>query len=191
LLGRIPQRNPATQPKEDEMSENHAGTGAGADEQRRFRTALSMFATGVAVITAPRKEGVPVGITVASFNSVSLDPPLILFSVDRRSLSLGDLAGADGYAVNVLDETQQHLSNCFAKANGDKWGWRAGTVDDDGAVLLPDALATFECAPYAQYDGGDHVIFVGQVEAFERQPGVALLFHDSDYCVAGPHPEGC
>ena len=105
----------------------------------------------------------PIGITVASFNSVSLDPPLILFSVDRRSLSLGDLAGAEGYAVNVLDETQQHLSNCFAKANGDKWGWRADAADDDGAVLLPDALATFECEPYAQYDGGDHVIFVGRV----------------------------
>ena len=128
------------------MSENHAGTGAGADEQRRFRTALSMFATGVAVITA-RAGGMPIGITVASFNSVSLDPPLILFSVDRRSLSLGSLAGAEGYAVNVLDETQQHLSNCFAKANGDKWGWRADAADDDGAVLLPDALATFECEP--------------------------------------------
>ncbi|MCG0580124.1 MULTISPECIES: flavin reductase family protein [Burkholderia] len=171
------------QPMEDEMSENHAGTGADADEQRRFRAALSMFATGVAVITAPRKEGMPIGITVASFNSVSLDPPLILFSVDRRSLSLGELAGADGYAVNVLDETQQHLSNCFAKANGDKWGWRGGAAGDGGGgVLLPDALATFECEPYAQYDGGDHVIFVGRVMRHRARPdGRPLIFFGGRY----------
>lgn len=172
------------------MSENHGGTGAGADEQRRFRTALSMFATGVAVITAPRKEGMPIGITVASFNSVSLDPPLILFSVDRRSLSLGDLTDASGYAVNVLDETQQHLSNCFAKANGDKWGWRSDAAHD-GAVLLPDALATFECEPHAQYDGGDHVIFVGRVTRHRaRSEGRPLIFFGGRYrtldCVHAP-----
>ncbi|WP_175856629.1 flavin reductase family protein [Burkholderia anthina] len=164
------------------MSENHAGTGAAADAQRHFRTALSMFATGVAVITAARKEGVPIGITVASFNSVSLDPPLILFSVDRRSLSLPDLAVAGSYAINVLDETQQHVSNCFAKASGDKWGWRADAADDDGAVLLPDALATFECKPYAQYDGGDHVIFVGRVTRHRaRSEGRPLIFFGGRY----------
>ncbi|EGD01378.1 flavin reductase domain-containing protein [Burkholderia sp. TJI49] len=163
------------------MSENQAGHGASADEQRRFRAALSMFATGVAVITAPRKQGAPIGITVASFNSVSLDPPLILFSVDRRSLSLDGLLEADRYAVNVLDETQQHLSNCFAKANGDKWGWRAGEPDAD-PVLLPDALATFECAPYAHYDGGDHVIFVGRVARHRaRAEGRPLIFFGGRY----------
>lgn len=151
-----------------------------------FRHALSQFATGVTVVTT-RSEGGPgkpafVGVTASSFNSVSLDPPLILFSVDRRSLSLGDLAGAGGYAVNVLDETQQHLSNCFAKANGDKWGWRAGAADDDGAVLLPDALATFECEPYAQYDGGDHVIFVGRVTRHRaRSEGRPLIFFGGRY----------
>ncbi|MBN3817773.1 flavin reductase family protein [Paraburkholderia sp. Se-20369] len=168
--------------KEGEMGESHVRTSVDADGQRRFRAALSMFATGVAVITAPRAQGVPVGITVASFNSVSLDPPLILFSVDRRSLSLGDLRAARGYAVNVLDETQQHLSNCFAKAHGDKWGWRGGGADDDGAVLLPDALATFECAPYAQYDGGDHVIFVGRVTRHRaRAEGRPLIFFGGRY----------
>ncbi|MGS0891914.1 flavin reductase family protein [Burkholderia stagnalis] len=164
------------------MSEKEAGCMGGTDEQRRFRAALSMFATGVAVITAPRKQGMPIGITVASFNSVSLDPPLILFSVDRRSLSLGDLLDAGGYAVNVLDETQQHLSNRFAKASGDKWGWRADAADDDGAVLLPDALATFECAPYAHYDGGDHVIFVGRVTRHRaREQGRPLIFFGGRY----------
>ncbi|CAB3793020.1 p-hydroxyphenylacetate 3-hydroxylase, reductase component [Paraburkholderia caffeinitolerans] len=153
------------------------------DVQRQFRSALSMFATGVAVITAPRQEGHPIGITVASFNAVSLDPPLILFSVDRRSLSLADLCGASGYAVNVLDETQQDMSNRFAKANGDKWSWRDSEASErDAAVLLPDALATFECEPYAQYDGGDHVIFVGRVTRHQaRAHGRPLIFFGGRY----------
>ncbi|AQH02917.1 nitrilotriacetate monooxygenase [Burkholderia sp. KK1] len=147
--------------------------------QRRFRSALSMFATGVAVITAPRREGAPIGMTVASFNSVSLDPPLILFSVDRRSLSLADLCVAGSYAVNVLEESQQDVSNCFAKANSDKWGWRDAA---DDSVLLPDTLATFECEPYAQYDGGDHVIFVGRVTRHQtRSQGRPLIFFGGRY----------
>jgi flavin reductase (DIM6/NTAB) family NADH-FMN oxidoreductase RutF len=162
-----------------------------ADEQvqddqergRRFRAALSMFATGVAVITAPRANGLPVGITVASFNAVSLDPPLVLFSVDRRSLSLDDLCEARGYAVNVLDETQQEMSNRFAKANGDKWGWCDASAQGSGRpVLLPNALAIFECEPYAQYDGGDHVIFVGQVKKHQaRSDGRPLIFFGGRY----------
>jgi flavin reductase (DIM6/NTAB) family NADH-FMN oxidoreductase RutF len=153
------------------------------DMQRQFRAALSMFATGVAVITAPRQEGPPIGMTVASFNSVSLDPPLILFSVDRRSLSLADLRLAGSYAVNVLEETQHDMSNRFARANGDKWGWRDGAADPcSDPVLLPDALATFECEPYAQYDGGDHVIFVGRVTRHRaRAQGRPLIFFGGRY----------
>ncbi|KVW88662.1 nitrilotriacetate monooxygenase [Burkholderia cepacia] len=142
-----------------------------------------MFATGVAVITAPRASGLPIGMTVASFNAVSLDPPLILFSVDRRNLSLADLCGATGYVVNVLDETQQEMSNRFAKANSDKWGG-AGVPLGDGIepVLLPDALATFECEPFAQYDGGDHIIFVGHVKNHQARPeGRPLIFFGGRY----------
>ncbi|WP_179400810.1 flavin reductase family protein [Burkholderia guangdongensis] len=165
------------------MSENPNQASSEADVQRRFRNALSMFATGVAVITAPRSEGLPIGITVASFNAVSLDPPLILFSVDRRSLSLADLCAARGYAVNVLDETQQHMSNRFAKASGDKWGGHDDVPHAAGEpVLLPDALATFECEPYAQYDGGDHVIFVGRVTKHQaRSEGRPLIFFGGRY----------
>jgi len=157
--------------------------GSDEDAQRRFRTALAMFATGVAVITAPRDEGVPIGITVASFNSVSLNPPLILFSVDRRSLSLPDLSVAKCYAINVLDESQQEMSNRFAKANTGKWDGIGMPVGDRGAaVLLPDALATFECEPYAQYDGGDHVIFVGRVARYQaRTEGRPLIFFGGNY----------
>lgn len=165
------------------MGSTTAQPDAGVGVQRQFRAALSMFATGVAVITAPRREGHPIGITVASFNSVSLDPPLILFSVDRRSMSLADLCGAPAYAVNVLEETQQEMSNRFAKAHGDKWSWRDGAASErDAAVLLPDALATFECEPYAQHDGGDHVIFVGRVTRHQaRHQGRPLIFFGGRY----------
>ena len=165
------------------MGSTAAQPDASAEVQRQFRAALSMFATGVAVITAPRQEGHPIGITVASFNAVSLDPPLILFSVDRRSLSLADLCTAPSYAVNVLEETQQDMSNRFAKANGDKWSWRDGGASAHARpVLLPDALATFECEPYAQYDGGDHVIFVGRVTRHQTRPqGRPLIFFGGRY----------
>jgi flavin reductase (DIM6/NTAB) family NADH-FMN oxidoreductase RutF len=156
---------------------------ADPDEQKRFRIALSMFATGVAVITAPRNSGAPVGITVASFNSVSLDPPLILFSVDRRCMSLADLCGATRYAVNVLTESQHALSSRFAKANSAKWdGIEFSTSGCDTHVLLPDALAVFECEPYAQHDGGDHVIFVGRVVRHQaRHDARPLIFFGGEY----------
>ncbi|MGO4329896.1 flavin reductase family protein [Cupriavidus sp. 2TAF22] len=164
------------------MSESSVGTGFDAEAQRRFRNALAMFATGVAVITAPREE-MPVGITVASFNSVSLDPPLVLFSVDRRCLSLADLYTAPRYAVNVLAEAQQDMSNRFAKANSGKWeGIDYSARDSRGHVLLPDALAAFECEPYAQHDGGDHVIFIGRVIRYQaRHDGRPLIFFGGRY----------
>jgi Conserved protein/domain typically associated with flavoprotein oxygenases, DIM6/NTAB family len=174
---------PAVRWKESEMGESTVTSSDNPDAQRQFRTALSMFATGVAVITAPRKNAPPIGITVASFNSVSLDPPLILFSVDRRNLSLPDLSAVGTYAVNVLDEAQQDVSNRFAKANSDKWGGMPGVSDGCAdVVLLPNALATFECEPYAQYDGGDHVIFIGRVKKHQsRSEGRPLVFFGGRY----------
>lgn len=165
------------------MAESTVASNVNPDVQRQFRSALSMFATGVAVITAPRKNGPPIGITVASFNSVSLDPPLVLFSVDRRNLSLPDLSEVGAYAVNVLEEAQQDLSNRFAKANSDKWGCVSGVRGEcDETVLLPDVLASFECEPYAQYDGGDHVIFVGRVKKYQsRLEGRPLIFFGGRY----------
>ncbi|CAN7654242.1 p-hydroxyphenylacetate 3-hydroxylase, reductase component [compost metagenome] len=178
------------------MAESSVGQGVKADAEadaeahRRFRNALAMFATGVAVITAPREEGLPVGITVASFNSVSLDPPLVLFSVDRRCLSLGDLRSARRYAVNVLAEAQQDISNRFARANSGKWeGIGFSKRNEDSHVLLPDALATFECEPYAMHDGGDHVIFIGRVVRHQaRQDGRPLIFFGGKYRVLEDSP---
>ncbi|GAB3626604.1 nitrilotriacetate monooxygenase [Pandoraea terrae] len=150
------------------------------DAARRFRRALAMFATGVAVITAPRATGSPIGITVASFNSVSLDPPLILFSVDRRCLSLDDLCAAPRFTVNVLDEAQRDVSNRFATARGSKWDGLP--LDAEDVCRLPGTLAAFECAPYARHDGGDHVIFLGRVVRHDaRHDGRPLIFFGGQY----------
>lgn len=135
-------------------------------DMREFRRVLGQFATGVAVITAPGADDEPVGVTMSSFNSVSLDPPLVLFSVDRRVYTLPILMAAEGYAVNVLGRSQEHVSNRFAKASPDRWANVSHEMGVTGAPLIRDAIAHFECEPYAQHDGGDHVIFVGRVVRF-------------------------
>jgi len=122
-------------------------------------------------------------MTMSSFNSVSLDPPLVLFSVDRRALSLPAMSGAAGYAVNILSRSQEALSNQFAKALGNKWRDVAHSLGHADAPLIAGALAHFECEPYAQYDGGDHVIFVGKVLRFSvREDEAPLVFFRGKYC---------
>lgn len=137
-----------------------------AFDASQFRTALSQFPTGVAVITAQDGEDQLIGITMSSFNSVSIDPPLVLFSLDRRALSLESMQAASHYAVNVLSKEQRHLSNKFARAMENKWENVEFETRETGVPLLTGALAHFECKPYAHYDGGDHVIFVGEVVNF-------------------------
>ena len=141
-----------------------------AVDPRAFRHALGQFATGVAVITARSAGGSPIGVTMSSFNSVSVDPPLILFSIDRRSSSLQAMIDTKGYAVNILGREQEHLSTTFSRPAGDKWGAVEHTSGHAAAPLIAGALAHFECTPYAHYDGGDHVIFVGRVVGFSARP---------------------
>ncbi|MYZ49113.1 flavin reductase family protein [Propylenella binzhouense] len=151
-------------------------------DPKQLRTALGQFATGVAVITAQDRRGGLIGLTMSSFNSVSLDPPLILFSVDRRANSLNALLEAQGYAVNILSRQQEELSNRFARALSDKWADVAHSLGHAQAPLLHGAIAHFECAPYAQYDGGDHVIVVGRVLRFSANPEAEpLVFFRGKY----------
>jgi flavin reductase (DIM6/NTAB) family NADH-FMN oxidoreductase RutF len=151
-------------------------------DPRAFRQALGQFATGVAVITAQGGDGQAVGMTMSSFNSVSVDPPLVLFSIDRKAFSLRAMTEARGYAVNILGRDQEHLSNQFARALDDKWAAVEHTLGHMAAPLIAGALAHFECAPYAQYDGGDHVIFVGRVVRFSAFPAQEpLLFFRGAY----------
>jgi flavin reductase (DIM6/NTAB) family NADH-FMN oxidoreductase RutF len=134
-----------------------------------FRRALGKFPTGVCIVTT-RVEGEAVGMTMSSFNSLSLDPPLVLFSIDRRALSLPLWEQAEGYAVHVLSENQQDLSNRFARPAANKW---EGVLFRDGmfgAPILPGVAAIFECSAYARHDGGDHRLFIGEVRKFSADP---------------------
>lgn len=158
-------------------------------DPREFRNALGRFATGVTVVTARDADGTPLGLTVSSFNSVSIDPPLILWSLEKRSTTLPAFEQASHFAVNVLGADQMDLSNLFAGRAEDKFSGLDCPAGEGGAPLLPGCVATFQCRNWAQYDGGDHVILLGEVIAFERTPGAALLFHDGAYCVAAEHPE--
>lgn len=171
-------------PTEAQLKKQDAASGAGGSpfDARAFRNALGQFATGVAIITAMGQDQKPIGMTMSSFNSVSLDPPLILFSVERKSYSLRAMLDAKGYAVNILSREQEHLATKFARALSDKF---AGVEHEPGfaqAPLLRDALAHFECAPYANYDGGDHVIFVGRVIRFSARTDLdPLVFFRGKY----------
>src|SRR5215469_2347356 len=156
-------------------------------DSRRFRDALGWFATGVTVITADRPGGEPVGFTANSFSSVSLDPQLILFNLDRTAQCLPVFETAKYFAVNVLSEAQQELSNRFAASVEDRFRDVPFTRGEGGAPLLPDALAIFECAAHAVHDGGDHRIFLGRVLRFRaRDEGSPLLYCRGRYRKLGP-----
>ena len=147
-----------------------------------FRENLGSFVTGVTVITAVDPKGEHVGITANSFSSLSLDPPMVLFSVDRKSLSLPVFEAAGCFSINVLSDAQKDLSNCFAKGGTDKWAGVPCSTGQTGCRLIDGALATFDCKTHAQYDGGDHVIFIGNVVAMnsgkEARP---LVFYKGAY----------
>jgi len=151
--------------------------------EREFREALGLFPTGVAVVTTTAPDGGPIGTTVSSFNSVSLAPPLVLFSVARTALAFPVWDTAERYAVNLLREEQSEISTGFARARGDKWQGVAVRPGQGGAPLLPDALACFECESFGRHDGGDHLILVGRVTGFRVSPAASrpLVFFRGRY----------
>ena len=153
-----------------------------AIDPQEYRNALGCFVTGVTVVTTLKPDGERIGLTVNSFNSVSIDPPLILFSLARQALSLPHFRDTDHFAVNVLQEGQLHLSNNFARSSTEKWDDVTVHVGETGCPLLPGCAAIFECRKYAEYDGGDHVIFVGEVLSMEADHGAdPLVYHRGQY----------
>ena len=141
---------------------------------QEFRAALGMFATGVTIVTARDADGAPVGLTANSFNSVSLAPPLVLWSLWRGAGSMQAFARGSHYAINILAADQHDLAERFAGL-----AWREGA---GGAPLLEGAAAVFECFNRSRYEEGDHVIFVGEVEHCARREGAKpLLFHGGRY----------
>jgi flavin reductase (DIM6/NTAB) family NADH-FMN oxidoreductase RutF len=149
---------------------------------REFRAALGMFATGVTIVTARDPEGRFVGLTANSFASVSLDPPLVLWSLARGAASMPAFARGSHHAINILAADQRALAERFAAKSADRFAgiaWREGA---GGAPLLEGAAAVFECFNRSQYEEGDHVIFVGEVERCERHAGASpLIFHGGRY----------
>jgi 4-hydroxyphenylacetate 3-monooxygenase len=137
--------------------------------ERTFRDVLGMFPTGIAVVTMRDTEGMLQGVTVSSFNSVSLNPPLVLFSLSRKLYSFKAFFEARAFAINFLREDQQDLSARFSRALSNKWDQVSYKDGATGPPVLLPALAVLECSSYAKYDGGDHVIMVGLVEHVETQ----------------------
>ncbi len=155
-------------------------------DRTAFRTALGRFVTGVTVVTAVAETGEPVGLTANSFNSVSLDPPLVLWSLSRRSASLPVFERASHFAVNVLSVEQKALSDRFARRDVDRFrgvSWHPGA---GGAPVLAGCAAVFECRCEQRFEGGDHVIFLGHVERFDHEERTPLAFHAGAYA----RPEG-
>jgi flavin reductase (DIM6/NTAB) family NADH-FMN oxidoreductase RutF len=145
---------------------------------REFRSALGMFATGVTIVTATTAEGKPIGLTASSFNSVSLDPPLVLWSLASAAASLPAFSTGSHYAINILAADQKQLAERFAAKGADRWGGVEYTRGSGDAPLITGAVAVFECFNRSRYEEGDHVIFVGEVERCSWRPGAApLLFH--------------
>lgn len=146
-----------------------------------FRNALGSFATGVTVITALGKNGQKVGMTANSFNSVSLDPALVLWSIGRDSNCFDDFMTAQAYAIHVLADDQQDLSNRFAKTGADRFEGLDISEGLSGVPLLSHYSACFQCTVANQYDGGDHVIIVGKVLEFVDNGLQPLIFHRGGY----------
>jgi len=146
------------------------------DQKKMLRNAFGCFASGVTVVTLTDDDGRPTGITVNSFSSLSLDPPLCLFSVGKEQVSCKWFETRERFVINVLSEAQEPLAWQFAKPLPDKFQgveWHKGA---SGVPVLTGSMASFECKKWATYDGGDHVIIVGQVTEFDVTDGDALLF---------------
>jgi len=146
-----------------------------------------MFATGVTIVTARSASGALIGLTANSFNSVSLDPPLVLWSLARRAASMAAFSAGSHYAINILSSNQKELAERFASKNVDRWAQVAYTKGVGGAPLLEGAAACFECFNRSRYNEGDHVIFVGEVERCTHTPGASpLLFHGGRFYTEHP-----
>jgi flavin reductase (DIM6/NTAB) family NADH-FMN oxidoreductase RutF len=152
-------------------------------DARDFRTALGTFPTGVCLVTTLAADGECVGMTVNSFSSVSLDPPMVLWSLARSASSAPVFRDAEYFAINVLAAGDAALSSHFAKSGADKFAAFAPRFKPGlgGAPVLEGAVATFECHSRHRYYGGDHIIVIGVVERYRHTDAAPLVFHRGRY----------
>lgn len=157
-------------------------------DPRQFRNALGAFTTGVTVVTTRDAQGQDVGLTANSFSSVSLDPPMVLWSLAKNSNSLPAFMGSDHFAVHILSTRQQPMSDRFAKRGADKFGGLDIARGHGEVPLLNDCAARFECRMAYRYEGGDHMIFVGEVLKFEHFNLPSLVYQSGGYALAVKKP---
>lgn len=152
-------------------------------QHRSLRDAFGQFATGVTVVTARDKNGLPVGLTANSFASVSLDPPLVSWCVDKSSTRFAEFIDAQYFTISVLSSEQEEVSNLFAMRSWDETvfddtKWFEGLND---VPQIPNANARFHCETAHLYEGGDHIIIVGAVLGYESEAQEPLVFFQGDY----------
>jgi flavin reductase (DIM6/NTAB) family NADH-FMN oxidoreductase RutF len=152
-----------------------------AIDTRLYRRTCAQFATGITIVTTLDSHGHPHGMTVNSFSSVSLDPPLVLVSIDLKNAILGHFISTSWFAINILAEHQEELSRRFSSSSGDHFlnlEWRAAA---SGVPLLEGVLAQLECLVVRTFEAGDHTVLIGEVRRAGHGEGKPLLYFDSGY----------
>lgn len=155
-------------------------------DTRHFRHALSQFATGVTVISAVASDGSLLGITATSFNSVSLQPPLVLWSLGAQASSMAAFTACSHYVINILAADQAELANRFASKVVNRFDGVEFVLSDHGQPILANSVGWFECSNRSRYPEGDHVIFVGEVVRCEFISKAPLVFHAGSYASTVP-----
>ena len=151
-----------------------------------FRKVLGRFATGITIVTGLAEDGIPVGLTVNAFTSLSLDPPLVLFCLDNSTACREAFTKGKGFALNMLSEDQQNLSVIFSSRIEDRFAGVEFQKWDTGVPILSGCLANLECSIDAVHDGGDHQIIVGRVNRLDQTGmGKPLLYFDGNYARIG------
>jgi flavin reductase (DIM6/NTAB) family NADH-FMN oxidoreductase RutF len=151
-----------------------------------FRQLMGHFATGVTVVTAAVPEGKPSGMTVNSFSSVSLDPPLVSICIDREADMHTTLTNAAGFVVNILRSDQETISRRFAASSPDRFSGVGFRLSSGGHPIIEGVLAHIECIAYKLIDAGDHSVFLGSVVGGASGEGLPLLFYRGGYGLDGP-----
>jgi flavin reductase (DIM6/NTAB) family NADH-FMN oxidoreductase RutF len=150
-------------------------------EKNQLRQVMGHFATGVTIITTVNKEGQLQGLTANAFTSVSLEPPLLLISVDKKAESWPAFEESKVFTVNILGDDQEALSRKFAVSGGNKFEGVAYRRGANGAAILEGALAFIECTLYAAYEGGDHSLYLGEIQEAAVREGKPLVFFRGGY----------
>jgi flavin reductase (DIM6/NTAB) family NADH-FMN oxidoreductase RutF len=154
-------------------------------EKNELRQVMGHFATGVTIITTLTKAAQLHGLTANAFTSVSLEPPLLLISVDKKAESWPAFEESRVFTVNILSDNQEGLSRKFAVSGGNKFEGVAYRIGANGAPILDGTLAYIECTLYAAYDGGDHSIYLGEIQQAEIHEGKPLVFYRGGYRALG------